>query len=175
MSEDNPTGVSVTIKAGTGFDVPWIVLHGADVAHVRAMLAELNDSDLTQGVVVVARKFHGTYAGANPASGHGAPTQSAPTAPASPAPAASAPPPSFVDNQQAQPAGWGTAQVQQATGATVMGQFPNELANCPTHNAPRTFYAPGVSRTTNKPYGASLRCQIQGCKPVWQNPNGSWS
>lgn len=178
MTEEQETpdarGVSITLKGGTGYDAPWIVIREGSVPAARAHLMELRLSDLIEGVSTVARSFHAAYSGANPASTQfaGTPQQVQAAQPAS------TPPPAFVDNQQAQPAGWGNQQpaqqVQQQLGATVMGQFPNHLAVCPTHNAQREFFGPGTSRTTNKPYGASLRCQVQGCKPVWANKDGSW-
>jgi hypothetical protein len=178
MTEDT-TGVSITFKAGTGYDAPWVVLHGRDVAHVRQMLLELDSSDVLNGTAMVGRKFHGTYAGANPA--HTASTPAA-TTPA-PAPQVTSPPPAFVPDQNAAPAGWGTPQAvavaQQELGATVVATVPNgvpdEVLRCYDHGgAPRVYHPEGFNESTRKKYSASYRCQTRGCGAWWQNKDGSW-
>jgi hypothetical protein len=40
------SGVTVTIKAGPGYDAPWIVFHGTDPEHAFALLDEAQQHDL---------------------------------------------------------------------------------------------------------------------------------
>jgi hypothetical protein len=49
------TEVVVTVKAGTGYDVPWLVLHGESVAEAHGLVAEARG--LLADVVLLGQEF----------------------------------------------------------------------------------------------------------------------
>ena len=74
------TEVVATIKGGTGFDAPWIVVHGPDAADVTAQLKDEAMKELVEQSAAVARAFikevgKGKPAAAAPAS-NGQPAES---------------------------------------------------------------------------------------------------
>lgn len=81
-----PGEVVVTLKGGAGFEAPWIVIHGPDVASVSA---QLNGDliDLMERTQNAAKKFSGGAASA-PSGGGGRPGRKEPPAgaPESPGP-----------------------------------------------------------------------------------------
>lgn len=191
MTEENDytSGISATLKASEGFDAPWIVVHARNTEELIGHLTDLHESPVMTMVAQLNQQFQGNFeqklryqgnrsgwSGTRRATGAtGGAAQSPPSQPAA------ASPPPFVQNQQAQPAQWGqqqtpqaVQQLQQNLGAQVMTQAPNDVAHCATHNAPRQYFDGGTSRATGKQYGPSWRCQVQGCKPVWQNQDGTW-
>lgn len=57
--------VVVTLKGGTGFDAPWIVIHAEDAADALAQL-DGTLAELMQKTAQVARYFHGQLGGSKP-------------------------------------------------------------------------------------------------------------
>lgn len=53
---ENP-GITATLKAGTGFDSPWIVLHAADAAQLDQQLNDLFHNNLLVKVASTALQF----------------------------------------------------------------------------------------------------------------------
>jgi len=76
VSEEASFPVSVTLKGGTGFESPWIVLRGGTAEEVLGEVQKLDaDDTFLEAVATVAKAFHRIYA---PASA--APAQAAPAA-----------------------------------------------------------------------------------------------
>lgn len=89
--------LTVTLKAGTGYDAPWLVFHASSVAEA---LGALQDSDLDELMDLTARKgkelakaFGGSTGFSKPAGGGGWGNKG----PAKPAPKKAAPKPSSGD------------------------------------------------------------------------------
>jgi hypothetical protein len=177
MPDDN-TGVSYTLKGGTGFESPWIVLHGRDVEHANQMLAELADSVGMELLAETAKKFQGLN------GGKGAWTKSA-AAPASSSTPSAGPstsqPAEAVARLQSE---LGAVQVNPEThvaASSGASEVPHDVMVCAMHNVSRRYFGPGVSTKTGKPFGASYRCPERGCaaKPpnplsLWQREDGKW-
>src|SRR5690606_1153561 len=70
VSEDEGNGVTITLKAGKGYDAPWVVLRGATVDEAHAHLDNPRFHELLQRV---------TKAGMYFASGAGLQSAAAPT------------------------------------------------------------------------------------------------
>lgn len=193
MSEENDytSGISATLKASEGFDAPWIVVHARNTEELIGHLTDLHESPVMTMVAQLSQQFQGNfeqkprYQNKGGGSGSGwkrnqsAQTAGVPSNPGTSAtPSNSAPPPPFVQNQQAQPAQWGqqqpVQQLQQQLGATVVAQAPNEVAYCPDHNAPREYKESFFNPRTQRQVSASWRCPVQGCKPWWQQDDGTW-
>jgi len=175
MSAEN-TGVSYTIKGGTGFDAPWIVLHGADVAHANMMLAELADSVGMALLAETAKKFQALNGGKTWTKTAPVPADSStPSAIQSASqPAADAAPQQPPQQPQADPGTHEAASPGEA-------QVPRDVQFCPMHNEQRRYFGPGVSSRTGNAFGASYRCPQRGCaaKPpppwsLWQREDGKW-
>jgi hypothetical protein len=49
--------VTITLKAGTGFDAPWIVIHGDDVTEAGALLQELRSRGVFAAVRAAGIEF----------------------------------------------------------------------------------------------------------------------
>ena len=49
--------VTITLKAGTGFDSPWIVIHGDTAQEAGAILSEIRSAGVFQGVRAAAQEF----------------------------------------------------------------------------------------------------------------------
>lgn len=193
MSEENGSGISATIKASEGFDAPWIVIHEQDVNTLREHLLALKDSDVMALLAYVSQQFQSNFEQKprnNKSSGGGGWKKSASTPAATqsvPAPQATTPPPTFVPNQQAQPATWGQQPqpqqlMQEHLGATVVGveqntappQVPDEVMRCYDHNgAPRKYFPAGTSRSGSQ-LSPSYRCEVSGCGAYWLNRDGTW-
>lgn len=64
MNEDGTTApVSVTLKAGSGYDAPWIVFRGDEPEEVYSELRKLeSDDEFLRCVATVATAFRGVYA-----------------------------------------------------------------------------------------------------------------
>lgn len=87
--------VRVTLKAGTGYDAPWITVDGANVSDVLSQLNSLEVPDLLARTVAVAQEFHLGY------KPRAATAEAAPSGP-NPVPAAS---PSDLPEKKRLPAG----------------------------------------------------------------------
>src|SRR5690606_2734362 len=83
VSEDESNGVTITLKAGKGYDAPWVVLRGATVDEAHAHLDNPRFHELLQRV---------TKAGMYFASGAGLQSAAAPTVQKGQPPAAAASP-----------------------------------------------------------------------------------
>lgn len=57
MADENNTGLSITLKAGTGYGAPWVVLHAQSVFEAGEMLEELRLSGALTAVREAAREF----------------------------------------------------------------------------------------------------------------------
>ena len=81
--------VSITLKAGPGFEVPWIVLYGDTIAEAVSLLEEAGNTPIATLAANAARSFQAQYA----ATGIGVTTvvsdrpNTAPNTPAAPTPA----------------------------------------------------------------------------------------
>lgn len=65
----SPEGkVTVTLKGGSGFEAPWIVIHGADVEDA---LEQLSDTDNVSKLMEVTQSAAKKFAGLAPASTSG--------------------------------------------------------------------------------------------------------
>lgn len=62
------TEVVATMKAGTGFDAPWVVVHGPDAADVVAQLKADSMRELVEQTSAVSRAFAKEFAKGKPAS-----------------------------------------------------------------------------------------------------------
>lgn len=63
MNEDGTAPVSVTLKAGSGYDAPWIVFRGDEPEEVYSELRKLEgDDEFLRCVAVVAAAFKGVFA-----------------------------------------------------------------------------------------------------------------
>lgn len=60
MSE-NSTGVTVTLKAGTGFEAPWIVIHAADTKDALAQIDTGDFGSLAERTVAAAEFFRAAH------------------------------------------------------------------------------------------------------------------
>lgn len=182
MSDDN-TGVSYTLKGGTGYDAPWIVLHGRDVEHANIMLAELADSVGMQLLVETAKKLQALNGSkgpwTNPSAGAPASSSTHSANPSGSQPAAAA-----GQSQQLLQQELVATVVNQGTPAVASpvasGDVPHDVMVCAMHG-PRRYFGPGVSSKTGKSFGASYRCGERGCavKPpqplsLWQREDGKW-
>jgi hypothetical protein len=76
---DNQTGVTVTLKAGPGFESPWIVIHAESVADAKAQINQGEFAELAERTVAAAEFFRAAH---NVKSGLAAnePQQAAPPA-----------------------------------------------------------------------------------------------
>lgn len=64
--------VRVTLKAGPGYEAPWITVDGTDVADAADQLSDGSAVDkLVKVTVNAAKHFHGTYGTGRPASSGG--------------------------------------------------------------------------------------------------------
>jgi hypothetical protein len=54
--------VSITLKAGPGFEVPWIVLYGDTIAEAVALLQEAGTTPIATLAANAARSFQAEYA-----------------------------------------------------------------------------------------------------------------
>lgn len=97
MTEENVERASITLKGGTGYDAPWVVLKGGTLDEAAGELAKLNADDATlRAVATVAAAFHRVYLEAKNGVAAPAPTQQAPVTsptPSEPIPQASQPAP----------------------------------------------------------------------------------
>lgn len=89
--------IVLTLKGGTGYDEPWVVIHADTVDEASALLKEVNDKGVFSGMKAAASVFHaaptaegqavsavvGTFPGS---------TVTPPAAPAAPAPTSSVDP-----------------------------------------------------------------------------------
>lgn len=86
--------VTVTMKGGTGFDAPWIVLHAKDVDEANSLLDDTEQYGLVGKVIANSKRFAEFYgpsrAPASPpnslsrASGYGQPQSIIPAPPGAP-------------------------------------------------------------------------------------------
>jgi hypothetical protein len=51
------SGITVTVKAGPGYDAPWIVIHATDADHADAMIQEAQRVRLTESVGNLHNEF----------------------------------------------------------------------------------------------------------------------
>lgn len=51
------SGISLTFKAGTGFDAPWVVIHGDNVDDAGRMLEEVRAKGVFNAVRLAAQEF----------------------------------------------------------------------------------------------------------------------
>lgn len=83
--------ITVTIKGGKGYEVPWIVVRGESTDEVKDILSDIADSDLYQLAADAAALFQGAVTVTSTPAGSDAPTLNpGPTTPArqdTPAPA----------------------------------------------------------------------------------------
>lgn len=157
--------LSITLKGGTGFDAPWIVLHPDTVNEARDLLGEIEASGLAADVARVANGLTiqaalGKELGARPVD--------APQAPAFPHP----------QPAQAPQGSWsGQGTQQYAPAPQQPAQAPQQWGNRPEANpadakhcihGPMNFRPAGISKRTNQPYSAFWGCgsNVKGCKPI---------
>jgi hypothetical protein len=62
MSENN-TGVTVTLKAGVGFEAPWIVIHASDVSDALKQVDTGDFATLAERTVSAAQFFRAAHTG----------------------------------------------------------------------------------------------------------------
>ena len=60
MSE-NPNGVTVTFKGGTGFESPWIVVHASDPADALEQINDVAFAELARRTTDAAEFFRGLH------------------------------------------------------------------------------------------------------------------
>lgn len=60
MSDDN-NGITVTLKAGTGFEAPWIVIHASDVRDAISQIDTGDFATLAERTVSAAEFFRGAH------------------------------------------------------------------------------------------------------------------
>lgn len=58
MASENPSGITITLKGGAGYEAPWIVIHAETVAEGGAILEELRRLEAFAAVRDAAREFH---------------------------------------------------------------------------------------------------------------------
>ena len=58
---DNQTGVTVTLKAGPGFESPWIVIHAESVADAKAQINQGEFAELAERTVAAAEFFRAAH------------------------------------------------------------------------------------------------------------------
>jgi hypothetical protein len=75
MTNDSEA-VTVTLKAGTGFDAPWIVVRGSSAEDVKSKLDSVGQTELMNAVATAGRNFVQVNGG----KAASAPAQSAPAA-----------------------------------------------------------------------------------------------
>lgn len=64
---NNP--ISVTLKAGSGYDAPWVVFRGDNPEEIYAELSKLeNDEEFLRAVVAIATSFKGLWVESSGAS-----------------------------------------------------------------------------------------------------------
>jgi hypothetical protein len=51
--------ITVTLKGGTGYDEPWIVIHGTDAEDILGTMSEESFTKLLAWTKAAAEKFHG--------------------------------------------------------------------------------------------------------------------
>lgn len=70
----NDSKITVTLKGGSGFDAPWIVLHGSDAAELNEQLTDENLKALIDQTQKVGQYFAGLgkSTGGRPSGGGGA-------------------------------------------------------------------------------------------------------
>lgn len=61
--------VTVTLKGGTGFDSPWIVLHAKDVTEANKLIADIDVEGLAGNIVQTSARFQDLF---GPSKGSGA-------------------------------------------------------------------------------------------------------
>lgn len=71
VSNDNDK-ISVTLKGGTGYDAPWIVVKGTSVQEALDTLNEIREKGLMDVTAKAAGMFQGYVGGASHAAGAGA-------------------------------------------------------------------------------------------------------
>lgn len=75
--------ITVTIKGGKGYEVPWIVVRGESTDEVKDILSDIAQSDLYQLTADAASLFQGAVTVTTTPAGSDAPTPAAgPTTPA---------------------------------------------------------------------------------------------
>lgn len=150
--------VVTTIKGGTEYDAPWVVVHADSANEARDILGELEASGLFTDVgrlsgMLQAQYRMGKHTGATPVDAPQAPPQQSwgsqgtqqyqqpPQAP-----------------QQPQQGGW---QGQQQQGA-------NPADNKQCIHGPMVFRQAGIAKRTGQPYAAFWGCgsNVKGCKPI---------
>lgn len=135
--------VVVTIKAGTGFESPWVVFHAKDNAEAADLLGAAEATGLFALVAQASESLRGHF---NVGQGLGATPVAAPAA--------------------AQ-AAWGS----QAAPAAPAGLPPGTVApTCP--HGTKNLVPAGISKSSGKPYSAFWGCPApQGdstkCRPEW--------
>ena len=58
---DTQTGVTVTLKAGPGFESPWIVIHAESVADAKAQINQGEFAELAERTVAAAEFFRAAH------------------------------------------------------------------------------------------------------------------
>ena len=91
---DAKSEVVVTLKAGTGYDAPWVVFHAPDAAAAMAQLSDPNVTALLDRAKLAGSYFSGGNAA--PAASAAAPVQAAPAGAQAPPPGAPECPPGFT-------------------------------------------------------------------------------
>lgn len=193
MSEENENGgLSVTLKGGSGYEAPWIVIRGKDADELHKNLYEMFGvhrlEDPMLAVATLSKAFQNAYKSAVTAVQTGVSSSSTGQQSATAVAPEQNPQQllsqhlgatvietSSVDTSPAT-SGPSAQSASQTTGASV----PHEVRVCPLHG-PRKYFGPGVSERTGKEFGASYRCIERGCaakppKPLslWQRWDGVW-
>lgn len=124
---DNQTGVTVTLKAGPGFESPWIVIHAESVADAKAQINQGEFAELAERTVAAAEFFRAAHNVKSGLAANEPPQQAAPP----------------VQQQQS----WS----QQGSGQTQAPAQSSEGKRC-AHG--EMTYREGVGKGSGKPYKA---------------------
>lgn len=149
MSEDTAP-IVVTLKAGTGYDSPWLVIRGSNPDEVVTKLRSLD------GVIEATLEAAGAFAAGRT---FGATAQSAPQAAPAPFEQQAAP--------QGPPPAWGQTPAAQQQGAAPAQQAPvrSKYAGQPHPEGKTCSICPNVLE----------KKKTQNGKDVWRCPEWRWA
>jgi hypothetical protein len=159
MSENN-TGVTVTLKAGVGFEVPWIVIHAESVDDALRQIDSGPFATLAERTVAAAEFFRAAHNVKTGLAANSAPAQAAPAQQGWNT-SAQAAPPAFVPQAQpqqayAQAATQQAPPVQQGAGETCI------------HGAMKyKESAPGAAKTWKAWMCPTPKGTAGQCEPIW--------
>lgn len=158
--------ITATLKAGTGFDMPWIVVGADSAAELRDMLGAIEQSGVMADVGRLAASFRnfnalGGTLGARPVD--------APTQPQAPAQAPQPPTPQTNGGFGA-PAPQAQPQAPQAPATGGVRQVADNFGNTWEYdvpNAPMTPRGPAIVKVGNGPKGEWRKWYDPAAGPEW--------